>query len=105
LIDVSFTARRPVANSHSRYQINFSYTKSRGCTVGGIDGPTNVDIHAGQRIHTQDIHPLSCPGPVHGTVTYVQGNALASVGLPGSPPATSVLVGRFAVNVSRPSVR
>lgn len=105
LIDVSFTARRPAANSHSRYQVTFSYAKSHGCTVGGVDDPTNVDIHAGQRIQMQDIHPLSCPGPVHGTVTYVQGDASAAVGLPGSPPATSILVGRFVVNVSRPSVR
>ena len=59
-----------------------SAVSPRGCTVGGIDEPTNVDIHAGQRIHTQDIHPLSGRGPVHATVTYVQGNALASVGLP-----------------------
>jgi hypothetical protein len=105
LINVSFTARLPVTNSHSRYQITFSYAKSHGCTVGGIGEPTNVDIHAGQRIHMQDFHPLSCPGAVHGIVTYVQGNALGSLGLPGSPRATSVLVGRFVVNVRRPSVR
>jgi hypothetical protein len=102
LIDISFTARLPVANSHSRYQMDFSYASSPGCTVGGGDEPTNADIRAGQRIHMEDFHPLSCPGPVHGAVRYVQGNALASLGLPGSPAATSVLVGRFAVNPTRP---
>jgi hypothetical protein len=98
LIDISFTARLPVTNSHSRYQVDFSYASSPGCTVGGIDEPTNADIHAGQRIHMQDFHLLSCPGPVHGVVRYVHGNALGSLGLPGSPAATSVLVGRFVVN-------
>jgi hypothetical protein len=107
LIDISFTARLPVANSHSRYQIDFSYASSPGCTVGGVGGPTNADIHAGQRIHMQDFHPLSCPGPVHGVVRYVQGSALGPLGLPGSPRATSVLVGRFVVNptTSQPASR
>ena len=102
LIDVSFTARLPVTNSHSRYQVSFTYASSRGCTVGGIDAPTNADIHAGQHIQIQDFHPLSCPGPVHGVIRYVQGGALASLGIPGSPAATSVLVGRFVVNPTAP---
>ena len=107
LIEISFTARLPVANSHSRYQIDFSYAKSPGCTIGGVGGPTNTDIRVGQRIHMQDFHPLSCPGPVHGAVRYVQGSAQGPVGLPGSPSATSVLVGRFVLNptASRPGSR
>ncbi len=107
LIDISFTARLPVANSYSRYQIDISYAKSRGCTIGGVGGPTNADIHAGQRIHMQDFHPLSCPGPVHGAVRYVQGSAQGSLGLPGSPRATSVLIGHFVVNptASQPASR
>jgi hypothetical protein len=107
LIDISFTARVPVANSNSRYQMDLSYAGSHGCTIGGLGGPTNADIHAGQRVHMQDFHPLSCPGPVHGVVRYVQGSALGTVGLPGSPVATSVVVGRFVVNptASRPASR
>ena len=102
LIEVSFTARLPVTNSHSRYQVSFTYASSRGCTVGGIEAPTNADIHAGQHVQMQDFHPLSCPGPVRGVIRYVQGGALASVGVPGSPAATSVLVGRFVVNPTAP---
>ena len=98
LIDISFTARLSVPNSHSRYQMDLTYAGSHGCTVGGVDGPTNADIRAGERVHMQDFHPLSCPGPVHGVVRYVQGSALGLVGLPGSPTATSVVVGRFVVN-------
>lgn len=98
LIDVSFTARVGVTNSHSSYQADFNYAKSPGCTVGGTGGPTNTDIRAGQRIHIQDFVPLSCPGPVHGIVSYVQSSRLGPPGLPSSPGGTSLLVGRFVVN-------
>jgi hypothetical protein len=98
LVAISFTARVPVTNSHSYYELGLSYAKRPGCTIGGVGGPTNADIRAGQRVHMQDFHPLSCPGPIHGTVRYVQATGLAAPTLPGSPRSTSVLVGRFTVN-------
>jgi hypothetical protein len=102
LVDVSFIARVPVTNSRSYYEASLSYAKKPGCTVGGLDEPTNADIHAGRRVLMQDFHPLTCPGPVHGVVRYVQGSASASLGLPGSPRASSILVGRFAIDPTAP---
>jgi len=98
LIDVSFTAPVPITNSRSSYQVDFNYAKSPGCTAGVTGGPTNTDIRGGQRIHIQHLVPLSCPGPVHGIVSYVQPSGLGPPGLPTPPAGTEVLVGRFVVN-------
>jgi len=98
LINISFTAPVPITNSRSSYQVAVSYAKTPGCTVGGTAGPTNTDIHGGQRIHIQEFVPLSCPGPVHGIVSYVQSSGIGPPGLPSSPAGTALLVGRFVVN-------
>lgn len=40
LVNASFTARLPVTNSHSYYNVAFNYAKSPGCTAGATGGPT-----------------------------------------------------------------
>jgi hypothetical protein len=97
LINLSFTARVAVTSSHSYYETDFNYSRSPSCTVGAMTGPTDADIHAGQRIHTQDLHLLTCPGPVHGIVKYVQASPLA-VGPASSPNLSSLTVGRFTID-------
>jgi hypothetical protein len=101
LINATFIARVPVTSSHSYYETDFHYSQSAGCTVGSTGGPTDADIHAGQRIHTQDLHLLSCPGPVHGIVKYVQASPLA-VRPASSPNVSSLTVGRFTIDPTTP---
>jgi hypothetical protein len=97
LINVSFTARVAVTSSHAYYETDFNYSRSPSCTVGAMTGPTDADIHAGQRIHTQDLHLLTCPGPVHGIVKYGQASPLAA-GPASSPNVSSLTVGRFTID-------
>ncbi len=109
LINISFTARVPVTNSHTYYEVDVSLARSASCTVGGLQAPTTSDIAAGQRIHIQDLIPLSCSGLIHGSVRYVQSSTPGSpypTGLPpGSPGEDSVLVGRFELNPTSPRPR
>lgn len=98
LIDVSFTAHVGVTNSSSSYDVDLNYAKSPGCTTSGNGGTTNTDIRSGQRIHIQRLVPLSCPGPVHGIVSYGQPSGHGPPDLPNNPSGTVVVVGRFVVN-------
>jgi hypothetical protein len=103
LVNIRFTARVPVTNSHSYYELDVSYPKSPGCTVGGTQGPTNTDIRAGQRIELQNFDPLSCPGPLRGTVTYVSSSSLGPAGTLQAPSRRALLIGRFDINPSQSS--
>jgi hypothetical protein len=98
LVDVRFTARVPVANSTSYYQLDVTYPKSSSCTVGQEGGPTNTDLRAGQRVLMQEFAPLSCPGPLHGVVTYVPSDSLGPAGFPPSSNLGALVVGRFITN-------
>ena len=101
LVRVSFTSRVAIPNSASYYEIELHYPQDRGCTTGGTGGPTSSDIRAGQRVTQSSLVPYSCPGVMHGTVSYVPTEGAASsmpiTGLPGQ--GRSVLVGRFSFTV------
>jgi hypothetical protein len=101
LVQVAFTSRVAIANSASWYEIEMSYPHPRGCSTGGSGGPTNSDIHAGQRIVERMFVPYRCHGVVHGTVTYVPtdgpASSMAVTGLSGQ--GKPVLVGRFSFTV------
>jgi hypothetical protein len=101
LVQVSFTSRVAIPDSHSYYRIEMSYAHHRGCTTGASGGPTDSDIAAGQRVVQRSLVPYRCPGIVHGTVNYVATEGAASsmpvVGLPGQ--GKPLPVGRFSFDV------
>lgn len=99
LVEVRFTARVAVTSSHTYYQINLNYPKSRSCTVGGTGGPTTTDIHAGQRITTQEFVPKSCSGTFHGDVRYVPDPGPSTDSANAAGAGHSLLVGRFTITV------
>jgi hypothetical protein len=98
LVEISFRSRIAIPDSRSYYRFVMSMSRSHGCTEGGSGGPTNSDIRAGQRVVIHTFVSYDCPGPVHGSVSYVptQGPAssMAVQGLPGQNAA--ILVGRFS---------
>ncbi|HLM85383.1 MAG TPA: hypothetical protein VK272_04250 [Solirubrobacteraceae bacterium] len=102
LVQVSFVSRVAIPNSASYYETEMTLPRSRGCTSGGLGGPTNSDIRAGQHVVQRMFLPYSCPGVVHGTLSYVPTEGPASsmpvVGLPGHEK--SILVGRFSFTVA-----
>lgn len=101
LVQVGFTSRVAIPDSRSYYETELSFSRRRGCTVGGSGGPTNSDIRAGQRVSSWMFVPYSCPGVVHGSVSYVPTEGAATsmpvLGLPGQ--GKPVLVGRFSFTV------
>ncbi len=105
LVNIQFTARVPVTNSHSYYQLNVTYPQSASCTLSQEEGPTNSDIHADQRILMQQFVPLSCPGVLHGVVSYIPSDTLGPAGFPISSNLDALVVGRFTTNTSPPSLR
>jgi hypothetical protein len=98
LIEISFTSHVAIPNSRSYYELNLALTRSHSCTADGLGGPTNSDIHAGQRVHTSMFIPYSCPGVVRGSVTYIPtvgpASSMSVTGLPGQNK--SIAVGRFS---------
>ena len=101
LVRVSFVSHVAIRSSANYYNSNFEFSRSRSCTAGGMGGPTNYDIRAGQRVRFDMLVPKSCPGLVRGTITYVPtsgpANSMPIVGLPGQ--GRSILVGRFSFRV------
>jgi hypothetical protein len=70
LVNVSLTARQPVTNSRSAYQIHIAYP--HGCQTGGAGAPLGFgNIHIGQTLRFQDIE-ARCTGTYRGTVSYLQ---------------------------------
>lgn len=98
LVQVDFTARVAITGSGSWYEIEINLPRSAGCGAGGVFGPTDFDIRAGERVRHRTFVPYRCHGLAHGTVTYVPtvgaAGAMPVTGLPGE--GKPVLVGRFA---------
>jgi hypothetical protein len=103
LVQISFTSRIAIPNGRSYYEVNLTMPHSRTCTTGGEGGPTNSDIHRGQRVITRMFIPYRCPGVVHGSVTYVPtvgpASSMPVFGLPGQ--RSSIAVGRFSFVMRR----
>ncbi len=101
LVEISFTSRVAITDSHSFYEFNLTMPRSRTCTTGGENGPTNADIRAGQRVSTRMFVPYRCPGIVRGSVTYVPlvraATAMPVPGLPGQ--GTAITVGTFSFRI------
>ena len=101
LAHVSFVSHVAIKNSASYYNAEFEFPRSPSCTTGGAGGPTDYDIHAGQRIRFDMLIPDTCPGRVHGTIAYIPtsgaANSMPIIGLPGQ--GHSILVGRFSFRV------
>jgi hypothetical protein len=97
LEQIDFTARVAITGSGSWYEVEISLAHAPGCAQGGTGGPTDFDIHAGERIQQRMFAPYRCHGLAHGTVTYVPivgaAGAMPVTGLPGQ--GKPVLVGRF----------
>ncbi len=98
IVNIRFTARVAITDSHSYYELAITYPKSPSCTIGGTSGPTDTDIHAGQRILMQEFVPLSCPGTLHGAVRYVPSDSLGPAGLPPSTGTHALTVARFVIS-------
>jgi hypothetical protein len=98
LVRVSFVSHVAIRSSASYYDAELEFSHSRSCKTGGMGGPTDYDIRAGQRVRFDMLIPKSCPGLVHGTIGYVPTSGAASsmpiIGLPGQ--GRSILVGRFS---------
>jgi len=101
LVEISFTSRVAITDSHSFYEFNLTMPRSRTCTTGGNFGPTNYDIRTGQRVSSRMFVPYRCPGIVRGSVSYVPlvgpATAMPVPGLPGQ--GTAIPVGSFAFRV------
>jgi hypothetical protein len=60
-VHAPFTARVAIPDSRSYYEFNLSLPQSATCTTSGENGPTNANIHAGQRVTTQMFVPTAAP--------------------------------------------
>ena len=101
LVELSFVSHVAIRNSASYYNEELRFSHSPSCTSGGMGGPTDYDIRAGQRVRFDMLIPASCPGPVHGTIAYVPtsgaANSMPIIGLPGQ--GHSIPVGRFSFRI------
>ena len=101
LVRVSFVSHVAIKSSASYYNLEFEFSRSPSCKEGGMGGPTDYDIRAGQRVRFDTLIPKSCVGAVHGKIAYVPTSGPASsmpiVGLPGQ--SRSIPVGRFSFRV------
>ncbi len=104
LVQIDFIARVAITGSDSWYETEIAFSHSPSCSTGGIGGPTNFDIRAGERVQRRMFVPYRCHGLARGTVTYVPtigaAGAMPVTGLPGE--GKPLLVGRF--NFLVPSV-
>ncbi len=98
LVQVSFISHVAIKSSASYYDEELWFSHSPSCTSGGMGGPTDYDIRAGQRVRFDMLIPANCPGPVHGTIAYIPttgaANSMPIIGLPGQ--GRSIPVGRFS---------
>ncbi|HWH11455.1 MAG TPA: hypothetical protein VG165_10030 [Solirubrobacteraceae bacterium] len=102
LVEVSFSSRIAIPDSHSYYSFGVTGANSPTCTINsGQFGSTDSDIRVGARVSQRFLIPYSCPGVAHGTVSYVPTTGPASsmsvVGLPGQ--TASIPVGQFSFDV------
>jgi hypothetical protein len=99
LVEISFTSRVAIPDT-SAYEHLLSYPHSAHCTIGAEGGPTTANIHAGERVVIQDLVPYSCPGRIHGSVSYRPAGGPGGPLSPGLPAkAGSIPVGRFSLVV------
>jgi hypothetical protein len=101
LVDIAFTSRVAIPDTSS-YIHFLSFPKSPSCTAGGEGGPTSANIHAGERVLIQELMPYSCPGIIHGSISYRPASGPAGPLTPGgmSPYERGVIpVGRFSFRV------
>jgi hypothetical protein len=106
LVVVEFTARAPVANFDSHYEINTSDPNDPGnskCPGRGAGqfGPTQTNLRAGQHVRYTEFVNRDCPGVSHITVGYVTvdgpSGAAPVPGLPGQ--SAEIPVGTTTVEV------
>jgi hypothetical protein len=97
LVEISFTSRVAIPDTSS-YELFLSYPRSAHCTIGGTGGPTSANIRAGERVAVQDLVPYSCPGVIHGRITYRPSAGAAGPLSPGGLPGEkgNIPVGRFS---------
>jgi hypothetical protein len=97
LVEISFTSRVAIPDTSS-YEHFLSYPPSAHCTIGGTGGPTSANIRAGERVVIQDLLPYSCPGVIHGSITYRPTVGAAGPLSPGGLPGEkgNIPVGRFS---------
>jgi hypothetical protein len=104
LLEISFTARLPVASANSYYEFADEHptgTRAR-CPGSGSSGPTLRNIKAGERVVFHDQIARSCTGTVHGTVAFVPDAGAAGFGSGPSPQPGhdgSLLVGTFRLTI------
>ncbi len=106
LLVVEFTARIAVRNFDSHFEINTTNPTSRPtrCPVsggGGGFGPTDTNLHAGQRVRYVSFFNPQCPGVSHITVGLVTVNgpsgSMPVPGLPGQSP--EIPVGQTSIDL------
>jgi hypothetical protein len=96
LVEISFTSRVAIPDTSS-YEDFLSYPRSAHCTIGGTGGPTTSNIRAGQRVVIQTLVPYSCPGVIHGSISYRPTAGPAGPLSPGGPgEGGTIPVGRFS---------
>jgi hypothetical protein len=99
LVEISFTSRVAIPDTSS-YEHFLSYPHSASCTVGGMGGPTTANIRAGARVVIQELLPYSCPGVIHGSISYRPAVGPAGPLSPGGPEEDGAVgVGRFSFRV------
>lgn len=101
LVKVGYTARRAVNSSSSYYDVSFFFPHSAGCGGSSMDGPTESDIRAGQRMIAAELVPSSCHGVTRVVVSYHPSARTANYSIaPGmADDRTGVLVGRARFRV------
>ncbi|MGA9874800.1 MAG: hypothetical protein WBQ21_03235 [Solirubrobacteraceae bacterium] len=91
LVEVNFVSRIAIANADSHYEINTSNPSDPAnpkCPSpgGGSFGPTETDLHAGQRVRYTELLNAQCRGRSHITVGLVRVDGPAgSMPVPGLP--------------------
>ena len=99
LLVVDFTARQPVTNFDSHYEIETTIPQNprhpgfqEGC--GGTFGPTQTNLRAGQHVHYITFMNARCHGTTQITIGYVTVNGPSAAtpvpGLPGQSAAIPV---------------
>jgi len=96
-VEVSFTARVGISDSHAYYSLDLHFPHSHICRSYEVIDSTHADLRAGQRVSfSEGIAPRTCPGRYWGTVSYVPDTGRDGYpdGLPGGSRLPTV--GRFS---------